>query len=72
MDVLQRRVLRPGVQVAEHEVALAERAAGAVLSADADGCPFVGQGAEGERLRVGPVDFRDHRRRAPAAGQRSS
>src|SRR5438876_992715 len=57
MDVLQRDVLFTRLEITQHEMSLAEGAAGAVLPAQPDGRALANKTAESQRLRVGPVDL---------------
>ena len=55
-DVVEGDVAFLGILIDEDGVALGERPAAAVLPRKPDVVPFLEQGAEGERLRGGPVD----------------
>ena len=55
--MLQRDVLFTRLEITQHEMSLAEGAAGAVLPAQPDGRALANKTAESQRLRVGPVDL---------------
>ena len=56
LEVLDRRVALAGLDVDQHEVALAERAARAVLAGEAQRASLRQQRPERERLGLAPVD----------------